>query len=87
MKSNLKLPKEYYLEEIANYDINDIKEKINMSFMYINNKIVPPIRIVRFDNYEHQEIFNDIYYFILDKNSSDIPNDLISLMDEAGFFD
>jgi len=87
MNNRIKLPKEYYLEEVANYNINNIKDFIETSLAMTNNKTIPAMRILRFDNPEHQQVFNDIYHYVLDMDSQEVLQDLIILMDESGFFD
>lgn len=86
MRSKLKLPKEYYLEEVGSLSISDVRDNLEASLTVYYDKAVPPDRIVRFNNYEHQQVFNDIYYFVIDMESKDLVEDILYLMDESGFF-
>ena len=83
----MKLPKEYYLEDIANYNVNDVRNSIEASLSVANNRIIHPLRVLRFSVIEHQQVFEDIYNYVLDLKSEDVVTDVMSLMDESGFFD
>jgi len=87
MRNNkIKLPKEYYLEEVSKYSMRDIRYDIEASLIIYTDKVIAPERIARFNNNEHQQVFNDIYHFVVDMDSKDMVNDILYLMDESGFF-